>query len=662
MSDPRSHMNKRILLLALLPALMGLAVLLRLLLLVFVDGPELREQSEQLAIKEMRIPAGRGNIYSSDQKLLATSMPVFDIFIDPLSVTDGDWKEGMSGLADGLHTFFPKKSASEWASFLQSSRKNGNRYVPIAKNVSYNTLIGLKELPVFKLGRYRGGMISEQKNFRKMPLDKIAERTIGYDKHASTAGLEGAFSHLLSGQDGRKMMQRIAKGNYKPMHDGYLVEPRDGFDIVTTIDTRVQDITHHALLGAVERYEADHGTAVVMEVATGEIKAIANLGRNKQGLYYEKRNYAVWESTEPGSTFKLATLLAVLEDGKADTNTLVDTKDGIWKIYGQTVRDANVAYGRAGYGKIPLSEVFARSSNVGFAKLVHDLYGDNPRAFVDRIYKFGLHKPIEPEIKGEGKPFIPHPDDPKWSGITLPWMAFGYETSLTPLQILSFYNGIANNGVVVKPYLVKEVRAHGRVVNKIEPTILNPSLCSEETLGKARALLERVVTHGTGSNIKSKDYRLAGKTGTCRLEYWKQDEAPKYQASFAGYFPADNPIYSVIVVVNSPNPDIGYYGNKVAAPVVKQIADNLFAEMPMPATPPKAIAQPKMIKDLEAIFQSLERNKLPDFKGMPGFQAIALLENAGYKTSINGNGNVHAQYPPAGTQISKHALVQLQLK
>lgn len=661
MSDPRTHINKRILLLSLLPVLMGLAVALRLLQLIFVDGPEWRAQSEQLAIKEMEIPAGRGNIYSSDQKLLATSMPVFDLYMDPISVTDKDWNEGIKGLTTGLAKYIPQKSAAGWHSYLTDARSSGNRYVILSKNASYNTLVALQKLPIFGLGRYRGGLIAEQKNFRKMPLDKIAERTIGYDKPTSTAGLEGAFSHVLNGKNGSKMMQRIAQGNYKPLHDGYLIQPRDGRDIVTTIDTRIQDITHHALLGAVETFEADHGTAVVMDVATGEIKAIANLGRNSRGHYYEKRNYAVWESTEPGSTFKLASLLALLEDGKADTNTMVDTKNGIWRVYGQTVRDANVAYGRAGYGKIPLSEVFARSSNVGFAKLVNDLYGDDPEQFVNRLYKFGLHKPLSMEIKGEGKPYIPHPDDAKWSGITLPWMAFGYETSLTPLQILTLYNAVANDGVVVKPFLVKEIREHGRRVQSIEPTILNPSLCSDETLAKAKVLLEKVVSEGTARNIHNENYRIAGKTGTCRLEYWKQDEAPKYQASFAGYFPADAPKYSVVVVVNSPNPDIGYYGSKVAAPVVKQIADKLYTEIPELIQSPEQPLMPDH-SDWENIRAALDGGQLPKLVGLPGFQAIALLENAGYQISIRGNGNVAAQYPPAGSRVNKSATIQLNLQ
>lgn len=661
MSDPRSHINKRILLLSLLPVVMGVGVALRLFQLVVLDGPELRAQSEQLSIKEMQIPAGRGNIYSSDQKLLATSMPVFDVYMDPISVSDNDWNEGIASLAKGLSVHFPQKSAAHWQSYFTQARGSGKRYVFIAKNASYNTLVALQKLPIYELGRYRGGLIAEQKKSRKMPLDKIAERTIGYDKRSSSAGLEGAFSHVLTGQNGSKMMQRIAQGNYKPLHDGYLIQPRDGRDIVTTIDTRIQDITHHALLGAVERFEADHGTAVVMEVATGEIKAIANLGRNSQGLYYEKRNYAVWESTEPGSTFKLATLLALLEDGKADTNTLVDTKDGLWRLYGQTVRDANVAYGRAGYGEIPLSQVFSKSSNVGFAKLVNDLYGDNPQEFVNRLYKFGLHKALDMEIKGEGKPYIPHPDDAKWSGITLPWMAFGYETSLTPLQILTLYNAVANNGVVVKPFLVKEIREHGRSVQIIEPTILNPSLCSHETLNKAQVLLEKVVIEGTARNIRSDNYRLAGKTGTCRLEYWKQDEAPKYQASFAGYFPVETPRYSVIVVVNSPNPNIGYYGNTVAAPVVKQIADKLYTEIPEEVPVPARILIAG-VPDEETLQAMLAKETLPEFRGIPGYKAIAMLENAGYRTHIRGNGNVAAQYPPAGSQVKKSAIIQLNLQ
>jgi cell division protein FtsI (penicillin-binding protein 3) len=660
-TDERTHINRRIVLLALIPAIMGVTVIVRLFTLVVIDGPEIREQAGNLVIKEMRIPADRGNIYSSDQKLLATSMPVFDIYMDPISVTDDNWAEGIDALCKGLETLFPRKNAVAWKSYLTQARGNGNRYVFISKNVSYNTLLSLKKLPIFSLGKYKGGLIAEQKNYRKMPMNKIAERTIGYDKQTSSAGLEGSFTHILAGKDGYKMMQRIAQGNYKPLHDGYLIQPKDGQDIVTTIDTRIQDITHHALLRAVETFEADHGTAVVMEVKTGEIKAIANLGRNQKGYYYEKRNYAIWESTEPGSTFKLATLLALLEDGKADTNTIVDTRNGTWEIHGQTVRDANVSSGRAGYGKISLAEAFAKSSNVGISQLVNELYGKDPEKFVDRLYKFGLHKPLNTEIKGEGKPYIPHPSDGKWSGITLPWMDIGYEPSFTPLQILTLYNAVANNGVMVKPYLVKEIREHGRSVKKIEPTVLNPSLCSHGTLKKTQALLKKVVDEGTARNIKSPNYQMAGKTGTCRLEYWKTHEAPKYQASFAGYFPADEPMYSVIVVINSPKPYLGFYGNVVAAPVAKNIADNLYTEIPVNVVP-QDNKQAVQAINTEEILNRLSREKLPDFTGWPGHEAVALLENAGYKTSITGNGRVSAQYPETGSRVRPGATIQLNLR
>ncbi len=655
-------MNKRLILFGMFPIAIAFGVMIKLVVLIFIDGPQIREQSEHQLIREISIPAGRGNIYSSDEKLLATSMPVFDIYMDPASVRENDWNEGIDELAAGLANLFPEKNTSQWKSTLSSSRKAGNRYVPITKSTSYNTLIKLKELAIFKLGKYRGGLIAEQKNYRKMPLDKIAERTIGYEKQNSAAGLEGAFAHILAGTDGRKLMQKIAQGNYKPLHEGYLTEPRDGHDIVTTIDTRIQDITHHALLRYLEKYEADHGTAVVMDVQTGAIRAISNLGRNSRGHYYEKRNYAIWESTEPGSTFKLATLIALLEDGKVDTSTIVDTQNGVWEIFGANVRDANVAAGGGGFGPISLGDVFIKSSNVGFARIAHELYGDRPEKFVNRLYKLGLHKPLEPEIAGEGKPKIPHPNDASWSRITLPWMAFGYETSMTPLQILTLYNAVANNGIMLKPYLVEEIRAHGKLVQRFEPIVINPSIASPTNIAKVQNLLERVVTEGTAKNIRSNLYQMAGKTGTCQLEYWRADKSsPKYQASFAGYFPANQPRYSVIVVINSPNTQIGYYGSTVAAPVAKIIADNLYTEIPVEI---ESLTNPKQIAQIpfENKSNQLNQNNLPDLRGMPGHQAIAMLENAGLRISIHGNGNVHNQYPGAGTKIKPNSTVELVLK
>jgi cell division protein FtsI (penicillin-binding protein 3) len=661
MSDPRSNINKRIVIFGLLPLVLAIGVIIRLVNLIFISGPEIRERTESQLIKEESIPAGRGNIYSSDEKLLATSMPVFDIYMDPVSVKDADWDEGLTALSKGLARLFPEKNHLEWSKKLKDARSAGNRYVPIAKNVSYTKLIELKSLPIFKLGKYRGGLISEQKNFRKMPLDKIAERTIGYDKQNSAAGIEGAFAHVLAGVDGKRLTQRIAQGNTKPLHDGYLIEPRDGHDIVTTIDSRIQDITHHALLSALEKFEADHGTAVVMDVKTGAIRGIANLGRNSRGHYYEKRNYAVWESTEPGSTFKLASLLALLEGGKVDTTTIVDVKNGVWEIHGANVRDAYVSSGGRGLGEISLGEVFIRSSNVGFAKLIHEHYGNNPEEFVNRLYKMGLHKPLNPEIIGEGKPKIPHPNDGAWSRITLPWMAFGYETSFTPLQILSLYNAIANDGVMVKPYFVEEIRAHGKVINRFEPTVINPSIGSATSIAIVQDLLERVVNQGTAKNIRSNVYRMSGKTGTCRLEYWRTEGPVKYQASFAGYFPSENPRYSIIVVVNSPNPQIGFYGSAVAAPVAKVIADNLYVEIPEEIHPVDKAFRPQLAF-YENALNEIQNKAVPNLSGVPGHQAIALLENAGINTKIYGNGNVHNQYPKPGTRLQPNTTVELSLK
>ena len=383
------------------------------------------------------------------------------------------------------------------------------------KDLSYTEYMKIKGFPLFNLGAYKGGIIIEQKTVREHPIGQIAERTIGYERkmpegYSDGKGIEWAYREYLNGKDGKILKQKIAKGQWKPIRDVNEVEPQDGYDVISTIDVYIQDIAHHALLKQLEEYEADHGCVVVMETKTGHVKAISNLGRATDGTYYETTNYAYAESHEPGSTFKLVDLMAILEDKVADTSTVYDSHGGIITYSGRKVRDSH----EGGYGKISLARGFEVSSNTVMVQAVYNNYKNNPTKFVNHINSYGLNKKLGLAFKGEGMPFIPQPSDKNWSNISLPWMAFGYGVSVTPLQTLTFYNAVANNGVMVKPQLVSEIKAWNKTIKKYDTEVMNPRICSPETLRKVKAVLANVVKKGTGSKLYSKDFSMAGKTGT----------------------------------------------------------------------------------------------------------------------------------------------------
>lgn len=635
--------------------ILTLAIFGKLISIQFIEGPDLRERAEREVIREMNIEAERGNIYSSDGKLLATSMPVYDLHFDPLAVEEDLFYNEIDSLSLLLAQFPGERSVAGWRNFLSSGRNQKKRYLLLANKLSYNELKTIKAYPIFREGRFRGGLVIEQENHRKMPLGKIAERTIGRERNNFATGLEGAYANYLRGKDGKRLKQKIGNNNWKPLNDLNEIEPVNGYDLVSTIDTRMQDIAHHALLEMLEKQAADHGCAVVMEVKTGAIKAIANLGRTEQGTYFEKRNYAVWESTEPGSTFKLASVLALFEDGYADTNTPVDTENGVYEYYGSKIKDSN----GKGYGETSLKVAFEKSSNVGIAKTIIAHYEQNPQRFIDRLYSIGLHRQLGLPIKGEGQARIPKPNDSDWSGISLPWISFGYQVSFTPLQILSLYNAVANGGQMVRPRFLESVQEHGRNVEVQETEILNPAICSPQTLSKLQALLEGVVQNGTAQKGTTSVCTMAGKTGTCQLNYWKEG-TKDYQASFAGYFPAEEPLYSCIVVVNKPQ--IDYYGSNVAFPVFQEIAERIFQNTPRYAEQNDQsllamLNEADLIPGPETSFQ-----KMPLLIGANAAEWISFFENAGFKVKVSGIGKVNWQYPPAGAALSPKQLIELKLQ
>ena len=462
--------------------LFALFVAFKLCNIQLAEGDKYKELAEARTERMFTIPANRGNLYAGDGSLLATSVPKYDIRFDALAPKQADFEENIQGLSKGLSEQLGK-SQSYYIDLLRKARVNKNRYLLLARNLGYSKYLAIKSLPLFNKGPYKGGIITEQRTVREHPLDKIAERTIGYDRlteygRYSEAGLEGAFGPYLRGKEGRRLKQRIAKGQWKPIGDDNIVEPQDGYDVISTIDVNIQDIAHHALLASLEKFEADHGCVVVMETKTGEIKAISNLGRTEDGDgYYEDRNYAVYESAEPGSTFKLMAMVAALEDRVIDTSDVVDTENGRVRFYNRTVYDSHWG----GYGKISAARAFELSSNTAFAKIINEGYKDDPKRFLKRLYNMGLNDKLGLEIKGEGSPKFPYPGDSNWYGTTLPWMAFGYGVSLTPLQTLTFYNAIANDGEMVKPRFIKEVKKWDVSIEKFDKEVINPAICSQAT-------------------------------------------------------------------------------------------------------------------------------------------------------------------------------------
>ena len=643
--------------------MMAVFVMIKLNNIQWVEGDYYRKLAKERTVKNFIIPANKGNVYSSDGSLLATSIPEYVIRFDAMSPKTSDFNDNLKPLSDSLAVFFGTSSGS-FQSKLQKARSNKNRYFLIAKGLSYSNYLRIKSFPLFNKGPYKGGIIVEQKTVREHPIGRVAKRTIGYERTNNDGtpngkGLEYAYRKHLNGANGHRMMQKIAKNQWKPINDNNELEPQDGLDIISTIDVYIQDIAHHALLKQLEFYEADHGCVVVMETKTGEVKAISNLGRARDGSYYETQNYAVAESHEPGSTFKLLDLIALLDDKKADTSSVYDSNGGVIEFYKRKVRDSH----KGGYGKISLAKGFEVSSNTILVQAVYDAYKDNPKQFVDRINSYGLNKPLGLQLIGEGKPVIHQPGTKGWSGVSLPWMAFGYGVSLTPLQTLAIYNAVANNGVMVKPFFVKEIKEWNTVVKKFDPVVIHPKIASDEALIKVRKVLENVVKRGTGSKLYSKDFSMAGKTGTAQVNY-KDKSKLFYASSFVGYFPANEPKYSCIVVVHKPNVASGYYGADVAGPVFKRIAQKIYTDSP----PTNHINNiDAKINSLESHYASYYKKAhgdllyVPNVKGMTAMDAIALLENLGLEVAIKGIGNVKEQSVKAGEKINKNQVIILNL-
>ena len=646
----------------------GLAVMFKLLSIQYLQGDKYRALVDKRDIRDITIPANRGNVYADDGSLLATSIPKYNIAIDAVTSQHKNFEEFIRPLCDSLSGRLGKPS-SHYEKEIRKARLNKNQYYLLVKNINYSDYIRFRNFPLLNLGAISGGLIVEQMTKRVFPMGSIARRTIGYERfdekgNVTRPGIDGAFGvKYLRGTDGLRKKQKIGKGKWKPMTDYNQVEPKDGYDVYTTIDVNIQDIAHHALLEQLDKYKADHGCVVVMETKTGEVKAISNLGRNSKGVYYERLNYAVGESHESGSTFKLMAITAALEDKVIDTSDVVDTEKGILTFYGKKVRDSK----RGGYGKISVSKAFELSSNTGIVKAIDQAYKKKPSKFVDRLYDMSLNQKLDLPIIGEPSPIIPDPriKNGRWSGIALQWMAYGYGVSFTPLQTLTFYNAIANGGEMVKPQFLKEVREFDKVIVPYKKEVINKQICSKETIAKVRQLLKNVVEkeHGTGHKLYSKNFSMAGKTGTCQKDY-RDKEKLNYISSFAGYFPADNPKYSCIVVIHEPDRKVGYYGADVSGPVFKKIAQKIFIDTPLiDEVNSLEVKRAVTEKEYEAFYQMARTYKtiMPNVIGLPAMDALALLENmdVDVKVTLHGSGVIKAQSVNKNQKLKNNQTVVL---
>ena len=670
------------------------------------DGDKWQERRDALVIKEIPIQAERGNIFAADGSILATALPFFDIRFDPTIVEEDIFEENVDSLARALASINIEKTEGGWKDYLERGRKGemqGYRHLKIKNSVDFAELERIKKFPIFNQGnRYASGLIAEERFKREKPFNSLAHRTIGRVDTGRNIniGLEGYFNNDLRGESGKRLMYRLAGGDWIPVGDLTEIEPQKGKDIVTTIDVNLQDITHHALYDALERQNAAHGTAIVMEVKTGAIRAIANLQQNDRGGYGELFNFGIGWRYEPGSTYKLASIMALLEDGYIELDNLIEIDSGKYQFYEEVLVDS----GKESFvsDTISIRRAFEISSNVGMAKLINHFYGKNKRSaerFIQRLQSFYLHLPTGVEIKGEQKPYIKqaYNKEDLWSGTTLPWMAIGYESLMTPLQLLTLYNTVANNGLMMKPHLVSEIQLFGEQVKKFPPTVVTKRIASKETIAAAKELLEGVVLRGTAAHLQSNQYRFAGKTGTAQANYHKiRATEIHHVASFVGYFPAKNPVYSCIVVVNDPKGSI--YGGDVAGPVFRKIADrcfetktafydsmqrqqsisnNNFSLLRTKELPDKNIGYRKDFESIishlglqhrpptseewtaivaEADSLNLQRRTVPDKQvpnvvGMGLRDAIYILENRGLEVSVQGAGKVVRQSIIPGTRI-----------
>ncbi len=685
--------------------LFGLFIIARVVMIQQFEKKEFLEMAKKQEIHLFEMEAIRGNILADDGSLLAVSIPIFEVRMDVMtdSITEDVFRNNVDSLSICLAGLFSDHTPSAYKDLLWEGRRNQNRYLLIHRDVTYPDLNKMRHFPIFKRGKFKGGLIVLAQYDRELPYKSLARRIIGYEsgegKKKVFVGLEGSFTKNLQGVNGQRLMRRIGGQAWVPVDPESEIEPQNGNDIITTLDVNLQDLAESSLRKELIADSADHGCVILMEVKTGYLRAMANLGLTKRGTYEEIFNYAIGESQETGSTFKLASFLVALDDRKIDLTTPINCTGGITYYSGRKMEDSH-----QGLGVLTALQVFEKSSNVGTSRMVYNAYADSAQRYIDGLYRIGINRPLGLQIAGEGRPYIKTTKSKYWSALSLPWMSIGYEISLAPIHLLTLYNAVANNGVMVKPLFVREIRKNGQLVQRFNPVVINPQIVSPWAIQQAKLLLEGVVSEGTGASIKSPNYAIAGKTGTCQIAagnkgYRQGTKQVQYKGSFVGYFPADNPKYSLIVVIVNPRKG-KYYGGAVAAPVFRELSDKLYAirpdiMIPLPVdttSSPLPIAQSGQMKDLSEAFTMLNmkaypdkaqstwarpetsassilltsapiaRGIMPDVCGMGLKDALFMLEQQGLNVLVSGKGTVVKQSINPGMSIYKGMPVVIELK
>ena len=687
----------------------ALAILYKMCVIQFKEGDEWKAKAEAFNTQVHEIEAVRGNIFDINGNLLATSLPYYEVAVDinAPSIDDKLFEAKVDSLGFMLADLFKDKPAKQYIKLLRKARKTKDRYVVLKRNVPYKDLQTLKTFPIFKKGK-RGGLVTLQTNKRERPFKMLAARTIGMSRAGvKPVGLEGAYDTLLMGISGQRLMQKIAGGVWRPINDENEVEPKDGSDLYTTLDINIQDVAENALLKTLLKNNASHGCAILMEVKTGEIKAIANLTRSGKDSssysYSEDLNYAIGYATEPGSTFKLASYLAVMDDYDVNLDEKIQVGNGEVTYYNKTIKDAHPPETPV----LTLQRAFEVSSNVAAAKTITKYYSKDPKKYTDKLNSFHLNEKLGLSIPGEAKPLIKNPKSKDWSGLSLPQISYGYESLITPLQTLTLYNAVANDGKMVRPRFEKEIKRNGKTVKTFTTEVIDEQIVKMSTIKKAKQMLEGVVQNGSGKGLNITAFKVGGKTGTAQIANVKTKRSAgqtaygyagerNYQASFVGYFPADKPLYTCIVIVNSPSNGV-YYGGLVAGPVFKEIAEkvysssvdfidpinnkqNLLTKAPssIKTQNDEIVIASKALKlptksnvtengyvsrnSADSTSISLQSNNLesqlkkgivPNLNGLSAKDALYLLENSGFHVKLYGMGSVKKQSIEAGQKFNK---------
>ncbi len=705
MKEVRKDILVRVYLVYLGVLLFGLFIIARVVFIQQFEKKELLEMAMKQEIRVREMAAIRGNILADDGTLLAVSIPIFEVRMDVMtdSITEELFVRNVDSLAISLAKLYPDHTPAEYKDMLWDGRRNKERYMLIRRDVTYPELKKMRTFPIFRRGKFKGGLIVIPQYERELPYKSLARRIVGYESGEGDkkvfVGLEGFFTKNLQGTNGQRVERRVSGGAWLPVGQENQIDPQNGDDIVTTLDVNLQDLAESALRKELIADSADHGCVILMEVKTGYIRAMANLGRTKSGNYAEIFNYAIGESQETGSTFKLASFLVALDDEKITLETPVNCSGGVTMYSGRKMEDSH-----QGLGVITALQVFEKSSNVGTSRMIYTAYAATPQKFIDGLYRIGINRPLSLQIAGEGRPYVKNTSSKFWSALSLPWMSIGYEISLAPIHLVTLYNAVANDGKMVKPLFVREIRRNGQVVERFNTVVINPQIVSPSAIKSARRMLEGVVEEGTGTNIKSPYYKIAGKTGTAQIAagnkgYRQGTKQVQYKGSFVGYFPADNPKYSCIVVIVNPKKG-KYYGGAVAAPVFRELSDRLYAIRPDIMVPlPQdtgavrlPFAHAGSSSDLSAAYSQLgmqvkpssvqstwakpvaegggvvlvpntpTKGAMPDVTGMGLKDALYLLEKQGLKVLVNGKGTVVRQSIAPGYLIYKGLPVVLDLQ